>query len=283
VNFYPHHIGDYAQATRHLTMLEHGAYRTLLDLYYSREAPLPLDVATVQRLACARSKDEAKAVEVVLWEFFTETVGGWRHGRCDREIEAGKRKQDAARENGKKGGRKPRGSAPPNPEATQQEPSGLSLGTPAETGCKTPNPNPNPNPNTSDDLTIIVGSGGEPTPKSWVAWAAWWREARGIEVGPSNVHDRKRFVPLAQRWIDAGITGAQMRRALDRAEATATEPIAYLPAYVDRVLASEQAPPNARDAETAEFLGALTGGLAGKKRPDPTTIEAEDAQFRRIA
>jgi biotin operon repressor len=38
-----------------------------------------------------------------------------------------------------------------------------------------------------------------------------------------------------------------------------------------------------RDAETAEFLGALTGGLAGKKRPDPTTIEAEDAQLRRIA
>ncbi len=87
MNYYPHHIGDYAQDTRHLTMLEHGAYRLLLDLYYSREAPLPLEVATVQRLACARAREEKQAVEAVLREFFVETPEGWQNSRCEREIE----------------------------------------------------------------------------------------------------------------------------------------------------------------------------------------------------
>jgi len=146
VNYYPHHIGDYAQATRHLTLLEHGAYRVLLDLYYSRETPLPADVATVQRLACAREKDERRAVETVLREFFQETADGWRHGRCDREIETARRKQDAARENGKKGGRPPKGKPPRLDSGGEEKPSGFPPGNPPETGSKTPNPNPNPNP-----------------------------------------------------------------------------------------------------------------------------------------
>ena len=290
MNWYPHHIGDYAQDTRHLTMIEHGAYRLLMDLYYSRESPLPRDVSTVLRLACARSREEKQAVEAVLREFFIESADGWRHERCDREIEIGRRKQEAARENGKKGGRKP--SKPP--ELTDKEPTGFGLVKPAETGCKTPNPNPNPNPNISDDLSIIVDSGApkpdepkpdEPKLKTWADWSRWWRDVRGIEIDPGSVSDRRRFVPLAERWVAAGITPAQMLRALERAEATAAQPIAYLPSYVDRVLASEQAPPNERDARLGQWLGELTGGLAGTPQPKPDFIDVEPIHVgpRRIA
>ena len=31
VNYYEHHLGDYAKDTGHLSMLEHGAYRIQLD------------------------------------------------------------------------------------------------------------------------------------------------------------------------------------------------------------------------------------------------------------
>lgn len=87
MNFYPHHIGDYLSATAHLTMLEDGAYRRLLDAYYTREAPLPPDVAACCRLVRAMSKDERAAVATVLREYFVQMPDGWRHNRCDREIE----------------------------------------------------------------------------------------------------------------------------------------------------------------------------------------------------
>lgn len=129
MNFYPHHIGDYAQDTRHLTLIEHGAYRALLDLYYSREAPLPADVATVQRLACARAKDEREAVESVLREFFVSTTEGWMHKRCEREIDSARRKAEAARENGKKGGRRRPGGNPPGSDPpTHPKPGGNPVG-----------------------------------------------------------------------------------------------------------------------------------------------------------
>lgn len=86
MNFYAHHLGDYASDTAHLSMLEDGAYRRLLDIYYKQERPLPIEVAQVQRLARAQSKEERRAVEQVLREFFHETAEGWRHRRCDEEI-----------------------------------------------------------------------------------------------------------------------------------------------------------------------------------------------------
>lgn len=86
INYYKFNIGDYAAATRHLTMLEHGAYRLLLDLCYTTEQPIPADMKATARKAGARSKDEVTAVEVVLNEFFTMSPGGWVHSRCDQEI-----------------------------------------------------------------------------------------------------------------------------------------------------------------------------------------------------
>lgn len=86
MNYYKRHIGDYAAATRHLSMLEHGAYTMLLDVYYTSEQPLPVDVKKAARKAGARSKDEIAAVELVLQEFFTLQADGWHSARCDAEI-----------------------------------------------------------------------------------------------------------------------------------------------------------------------------------------------------
>lgn len=86
MNYYEIHIGDYIKATAHLSMLEDAAYRRLMDAYYTREAPLPLDRKAVHKLARAQSKDERAAVDYILDEFFTQADDGWHQSRCDEEI-----------------------------------------------------------------------------------------------------------------------------------------------------------------------------------------------------
>lgn len=94
MNFYKHHIGDYAAATAHLSFTEDAAYTRLLRIYYRDERPLPVEIRAVQRLAGARMPEEQEAVETVLREFFRLTDDGWHNKRCDEEI--GKAQEQAA-------------------------------------------------------------------------------------------------------------------------------------------------------------------------------------------
>ena len=71
MNYYEHHIGDYAAATGHLSLMEDAVYTRMLRRYYLTESPLPSDTAQVARLVGARSADEMAAVEAVLAEFFS--------------------------------------------------------------------------------------------------------------------------------------------------------------------------------------------------------------------
>lgn len=86
MNFYKHHIGDYAQATLHLSFVEDAAYSRLLRKYYAEEKPLPADLKAIQRLVGARSEEERDAVETVLSEFFVLQEDGWHNKRADEEI-----------------------------------------------------------------------------------------------------------------------------------------------------------------------------------------------------
>lgn len=86
MNFYKHHLGDYAAATAHLSWDEDCAYRRLIDQYYKREAPIPAETREACRLARASTPGQRKAVEVVLREFFTLQDDGWHQKRCDVEI-----------------------------------------------------------------------------------------------------------------------------------------------------------------------------------------------------
>jgi uncharacterized protein YdaU (DUF1376 family) len=114
MNYYSHHIGDYTTDTAHLSLLEDGAYRRLMDRYYTTEAPLPLDEAALFRVIRARQPEEQEAVRVVLTEFFTLTDSGWTHKRCDAEIEAFKAKSGKAAEAANKRWGKA-GNAPASP------------------------------------------------------------------------------------------------------------------------------------------------------------------------
>jgi uncharacterized protein YdaU (DUF1376 family) len=88
VNYFEHHIGDYAEATAHLSILEDGAYSRLLRKVYATERPLPVEVERVQRLIGARTDEERAAVEAVLQEFFDLRDDGWHQDRCDAAIAA---------------------------------------------------------------------------------------------------------------------------------------------------------------------------------------------------
>lgn len=97
MNYYEHHLGDYLRDTAHLSMVEDGAYRRLMDAYYIKELPLPKEVRDVYRLVRAGSKVEKDAVSIVLSEFFVECTDGWRHKRCDTEIARYQDKQAKAK------------------------------------------------------------------------------------------------------------------------------------------------------------------------------------------
>lgn len=87
MHYFQHNIADYRKDTSHLTLLEHGCYRQLLDQYYLNEQPLPLDESKLFRLLSARTNDEKQAIKNVLQDFFNETEIGFIHKRCDSEIE----------------------------------------------------------------------------------------------------------------------------------------------------------------------------------------------------
>ena len=91
--YYQHHIGDYRRDTGHLTLLEHGIYRQLLDHYYISEKPLD---ANAMRLVCVRTTDECEAYARVLADFFVERGGVYFHKRCDHEIDKFKGKSAKA-------------------------------------------------------------------------------------------------------------------------------------------------------------------------------------------
>jgi uncharacterized protein YdaU (DUF1376 family) len=85
--WYPFFPGDYARDTSHLTLSEHGAYRLLLDHYYSTGRPIPADPERAFCICRAFTSELQSSVRSVLKQFFTETPDGWRNQRADRQIE----------------------------------------------------------------------------------------------------------------------------------------------------------------------------------------------------
>lgn len=109
MNYYERYCGDYQRDTAHLSLAEHGAYTMLLDTYFSVEKPLPSDLPSLYRVCRAMTRLEQQAVKAVAEQFFpVSEVDGLRHNRrADREIAKARPKIEAARINGRKGGRPP--------------------------------------------------------------------------------------------------------------------------------------------------------------------------------
>ena len=97
MHYYQHNIGDYRKDTGHLTLLEHGIYRQLLDTYYTEELPLITDLNKLMRSHSVRNADEVQAFQNVLNDFFELTEKGYVHDRCDKELEKIYGKSEKAR------------------------------------------------------------------------------------------------------------------------------------------------------------------------------------------
>lgn len=107
MNYYERYCGDYQRDTAHLSLAEHGAYTMLLDTYFSVEKPLPEELTSLFRVCRAMTRVEQQAVRAVTEQFFPVSgIDGLRHNaRADREIAKARPKIEAARINGRKGGR----------------------------------------------------------------------------------------------------------------------------------------------------------------------------------
>jgi len=284
-NWMPLWIGDYLADTMHLSAELHGGYLLLLMHLWKRGAVEDDDetLATVARMAPA----SWKRARARLAPYFTIAGGFWRHDRLDREkaraLDTNERVGRVRSEAGRAGAQARWGRREPHASDDNGDgkPDGNGHGKRMANAWQTDGSPPPPSASSlrsdAPSAREAVEVDGGRAPGNWADWASWWRTVRGIEVGPGNGHDRKRFVPLASRWIAAGVTCEQMRRALEEAEATATEPIAYLPAYVGRVLANQQAPPR-RTATAADERAAYLASLSGTPRPDPSVIDVEPAQ-----
>ncbi|SFW21104.1 DUF1376 domain-containing protein [Nitrosovibrio sp. Nv17] len=125
MNYYERYCGDYQRDTAHLSLAEHGAYTMLLDTYFSVEKPLPRELPALFRICRAMTRMEQQAVTAVAEQFFPISENdGLRHNiRADREIAKARPRIEAARVNGRKGGRPPRHRL----AGDESEPEGLSM------------------------------------------------------------------------------------------------------------------------------------------------------------
>ncbi|WP_349609099.1 hypothetical protein [Cupriavidus sp. DF5525] len=114
-------------------------------------------------------------------------------------------------------------------------------------------------------------------PTSEGHWASHFRERHGVEIDVCSIHDRKKAWPIFAGWVNAGLTLDRVDAAVTQARKESKEPIAFLPAYVDRVLAS-QAPSSttgdARAQERADVHATLTGRRSSHERT-PETFDVD--------
>ncbi len=135
MNYYSHHLGDYAKDTGQLSATEHGIYRLLMDAYYSTEEPIPQDEA--YRTCRAMADFEKAAADYVLKKYFILRDGRYYHKRVEAELVKMREIRNRSKENGRKGGR-PSKEPRPNPEETQRVISGIPRVNPEETQSQSP-------------------------------------------------------------------------------------------------------------------------------------------------
>jgi len=240
MNYYPFNVGDYAAHTGHLEPMEDLIYRRLLDAYYLRESPLPADVMLTAKLIRLRSM--AADVEAVLREFFQLTEDGWRHLRCDKEIEKMQDKQAKARDAAQQSVKARKANAE---RALAKTPTDAER-TLAKESTDVELPTPTPTPNTSS-LRSEVGTRKRATSRpcdveeqTWSDWLAL-RKAKRAPVTDTVVEEARKEAGLAGLTLDAFlrvwcVRGSQGLRAdwLKPAELQAARPAASAESFRER-------------------------------------------------
>jgi uncharacterized protein YdaU (DUF1376 family) len=123
MHYYKFNIADYRKDTGHLSTVEHGIYRQLIDWYYLDEKPIPIETQVVMRRLRLGSEHEA-ALQNVLADFFIKGKDGYKQGRIDLEINEYHSQADKNRTNGKLGGRpkKTQSVISGNPDESENNP-----------------------------------------------------------------------------------------------------------------------------------------------------------------
>jgi uncharacterized protein YdaU (DUF1376 family) len=226
VNYYERYVGDYQRDTAHLSLAEHGAYNMLLDTYYATERPLPADDAALCRICRAFGTAEQKAVKAVADQFFPVASDGLRHSRkCDEVIADAQKRINAAKANGKKGGRPQKLKTEEIPKTNPSDnPTGNPVGFDQLTqrqSSPTPAPIPKEESGAVVDSTVVGGTDGDgrtaprlpdiPNPPTEIGhWCSFFiRE--GFDA--DKVHTIK-FRTKCGEWAAAGVKLEQMREAM---------------------------------------------------------------------
>ena len=202
--------------------MEDLIYRRLLDAYYLRESPLPADVMVTAKLIRLRSI--ADDVEAVLREFFKLTEDGWRHLRCDKEIEKMQDKQAKARDAAQQSVKSRKAKAE---RALPQAPADVKPTLPeAPTDVQLPTPTPTPTP--------VFPSVGSPTPAGKVCMAMRQAGLSGVNPGHPDLlallgagATEEEIAGAAQAAVDRGKPSfayclAMLKRQRQEAAAMAT-------------------------------------------------------------
>lgn len=187
MNHYPRHVGDYLKKTLGLSLAQDGAYGRALDWYYSHEKPLPAKPDVYDELRC-RDRREREAVDVVLAKYFTKTDDGYRHERCDEELERYQARAESARTNGRNGGR------PNNRTGTESVISGIPDENRKRTESKaSQNHNQNQKIKSNGQPPTPLPAASPPAGVRPELWADW-RKARGKKLTATAVRLQTRFL-----------------------------------------------------------------------------------------
>lgn len=128
MNYYEHHIGDYAAATAHLSWDEDMAYTRLLRAYYHQEKGIP--EGQQYRLARASTPAQRRAVDAVIAEFFMLVDGVHLQKRAEAEIDRFKDKQRKAKASANARWSQSERNANASPDAMRTHSEGNALQTP---------------------------------------------------------------------------------------------------------------------------------------------------------
>jgi uncharacterized protein YdaU (DUF1376 family) len=289
LNFYNRFPGDYIKKTLDLTMVEDGAYTRLLDWMYANERAVPHEKRhTITR---CQSAAERKAVDTVLAQYFTRDGDAWNHERTLEAIEEARPRIEAAKNNGKKGGR-PRKTPP---DITQQgedkKPSGFSEGNPEGTQVESsPQPQPQPDSSLRSENThrdYSTDGGRVCTPSGEVCRAM---KAQGVaDVSPDNQDLRLLLQAGAEvhEFVAAAQTAVGKRKGFayalgivrrSREDAASAKPLHKGP------LPASTEPMNRQQAQllgAAAMLGHLRPSTPIGMSDDPNTIDMEPIDAER--
>ena len=189
MHYYKFNIADYRKDTGHLSTIEHGIYRQLIDWYYLDEQPIPEENQVVIRRLRLGS-DEVKYLQNVLSDFFVLGKTGYTHKRIEVEIKDYHEQVEKNKNNGKLGGR---------PKKTQSVISGL----PDQSQN-----NPNQEPITNNHKPIEKKTLGKRLANDFsfpLEWEQFCKETR------PELHPTRTFDQFKDYWIaQAGQKGVKL-------------------------------------------------------------------------